>query len=177
MSRSASATSRIRLGPFITSNPSIGTSIAPQALLGKLEDEAFALALIAERGIVITDDDVTAAIATELGVAEGGSGSAFDNAYRARLTSTGISDGNYRRLTEAAEADRLLREAIRTEIGETGETVMLRIVVVDTQDEADDVVARINAGEDMGSIAQIESIHVQSRVEDGLWITPPETPR
>lgn len=164
-----------RLGPFFLANPSTTQSIAPQALLAKLEEEALTIQVAAARNIALDDDAVTAAIADELGVPVGsGTGSAFDGAYRARLNATGLSDGNYRRVVEAAEVDRLLREDIQAGFGETGETVMLRLVVVDTQEQADAILARINAGEDMGSIAQVESIHVQSRVEDGLFISPPK---
>ncbi len=163
-----------RLGPFLISNPGTSSSIGPQLLLAKLEEEALTLQLATDLGIEITEDDITAAIAADLGVPVGsGSGSAFDNAYRLRLSGTGLSDGNYRRLTKASEADRLLREYVRNEIGETGETVQIRLVLVDTQESADEIVDRVNQGEDMGTIAQVESIHVQSRVEDGLLISPP----
>jgi parvulin-like peptidyl-prolyl isomerase len=164
-----------RLGPFFVDNPNTSQSILPQALLAKLEEEALTLQVAAARNITITDDDIIEAIADDLGFpVDTSSGSAFDRAYRSLLNGTGLSDTNFRRVTEASLADNLLRAELRLEIGEIGETVMLRMVVVDTAEEADAIIARINAGEDMGSIAQVESIDVQSRVEDGLFIAPPE---
>ena len=164
-----------RLGPFFFDNRSLSQSIAPQALLAKLEEEALTLQVAADRNIVITEADVSAAIANDLGVPlDRSTGSSFDRAYRSLLTATGLSDSSFRRVTEASLADSLLRSEISAELGESGETVMLRLVVVDTQEEADAILVRINGGEDMGSIAQAESIHIQSRVEDGLFITPPE---
>lgn len=162
-----------RLLPWLQSSTDSSRAIAERRLLEKLEEEGLTLAIARERGIVITEDDITAAIADELGVPVGGAGSSFDRLYRQRLQTTGMSDGNYRRLVEAQVADQRLRDELRAEVGATGETVMLRLVVVDTAEEADDVFQRVQDGEDMGSIAQVESIHVQSRQQDGLFTTPP----
>lgn len=162
-----------RLLPWLQNSRDTSLAVAQRRLLEKLEEEGLTLILARERGITITEDDIGQAIADELGVPLGGAGSSFDRLYRQRLQTTGMSDTNYRRLVEAQVADTRIREQLREEIGTTGETVMLRLVVVDTQDEAADVLARIEAGEDMGSIAQVESTHVQSRQQDGLYTTPP----
>lgn len=161
-----------RLIPFYQASGS-SLTVAEQQLLTKLEEEGLTVALAEERGIELTRDDVTAAIAEDLGVEVGGSGSAFDSLYRQRLSTLGMSDGNYRKLTEASLADTRIRDQLRPEIGTTGETVMLRIVVVANQADADEIRSRIDGGEDMGTIAQTESLDITTRQEDGLLIEPP----
>lgn len=163
-----------RLLPWLQNSSDTSLAVAQRRLLEKLEEEGLTLVLARERGIAITDEDITQAIADELGVPVGGAGSSFDRLYRQRLQTTGMSDTNYRRLVAAQVADTRLRDQLREEIGPTGETVMLRLVVVDTAEEAADVISRVEAGEDMGSIAQVESTHVQSRQQDGLYTTPPQ---
>lgn len=164
-----------RLPEFARSDPSASGLLVTQALLGKLEQEGLTLAAAAERGIVLNDEDVTEAIAFELGVPPNTSrGSLFDTRYRAVLRDSGMSDGHYRRQAEAREVDRRLREALREEVGETGALVRLRVVTAATLEEAEAVRTRIEEGEDMGTIAQVDSLHDESRQNDGLFIAPPE---
>ncbi len=162
-----------RLAPFATANQHTDLGIAAQALMVKLEEEAVTITAAAQRGIDVSDDDVNQAIATTLGVPFGGQGSAFDLRYRGELRTVGMSDSHYRQLTAALDAARRLREALRAEIGEAGEILLLRVVATNTIEEALAVRTRIEGGEDMGTIAQTESIHLPSRQEDGLLLAPP----
>ena len=162
-----------RLVPFAQANQFTDLGIAAQSLMVKFEEEGLAVSAARERGIELTDDEITEAIAVTLGVPVGGQGSAFDIRYRQELRTLGISDSHYRQLSAAAEADRRLREELLVEIGETGEVLLLRVIATNTAEQALAVRARIESGEDMGSIAQTESIHLQSRHQDGLLITPP----
>ncbi|MBA4179929.1 MAG: hypothetical protein C0506_05005 [Anaerolinea sp.] len=165
-----------RLFQFAQLNQSSGTnpSLLEQALLQKLEEEALALKLAAEKGITISEQDITNQIGVELGVPVGGSGSSFATLYRQKLKDLKMSDGNYRRLTEAQIAhDRLLLE-YEKEVGSTGETVTLRAVLSPSKEAADAVVARINAGEDMGTVAQQDSTDLASRQKDGLLDPGPQ---
>ena len=162
-----------RLAPFATANQLTDLGIAAQALMVKFEEEGVIIVAAAERGIELSDEDINQAIATTLGVPVGGQGSVFDIRYRRELRAVGMSDSHYRQLTAALEADRRLREALRAEIGETGEILLLRVIATNTVEEALAVRTRIEAGEDMGTIAQTESIHLPSRQEDGLLLSPP----
>ena len=163
-----------RLPSFIGSNEFASGLLAVQALLQQLETEGLTAIVAAERGIALSREDVTRAIAASLGVpADTTRGSAFDRSYRAELNRLGMSDTHYRRRAAALESARLLRAALREEAGERGGLILVRVVTVATLEEAEAVQARIAAGEDMGSIAQVESAHDRSRQEDGLLLTPP----
>ena len=162
---------------FLAASQASGTqanfSILQQALLTDLEDEAIGTILARERGITVTDEDITAEIASQLGVAVGGAGSSFDTLYRQRLRSVNMSDGAYRRYIEAVVYLNKLRDSYASEIGDKGELVTLRAVVSPTKEAADAVAARIKGGEDLGTVAQNESNDVTSRQKDGLMEPEP----
>ena len=163
-----------RLPEFARTDASGSGLLLTQALLSKLEQEGLTLVAAAERGIVLSEDDVTRAIAIELGVpADTSRGGLFDRRYRDALRESGLSDGHYRRQAEAREAEWLLRESLREEVGEAGALVHIRVVTAATLEEAEAVRARIADGEDMGTIAQVESLHEDSRQNDGLLPSPP----
>lgn len=166
-----------RLLPFAQSLSDAGVSlgIAEQQLLAELEAEALVKLLATEKGITVSAEEVTAEIAAQLGVPAGGAGTSFDTLYRQKLESTSMSDGNYRRQVEAEVYRQKLLDAYALEMGETGEMVTLRTIVTASEDEAKAALARIEAGEDMGTVAQTVSSDLESRQKDGLM--EPEPPR
>jgi parvulin-like peptidyl-prolyl isomerase len=164
-----------RLRPWLEQNATSGASSAllEQSLLVKLEDEELIKLIAQDRGITITDDDITNAIAADLGVEVGGDGSAFDNLYRERLRTTDMSEGNYRRLVRAQVANDRVKAQLIADLGETGEFVTLRTIVLDSEEKATEIRAKIAAGEDMGTLAQTESLDLTSRQVDGLMVPDP----
>ncbi|MEP6872295.1 MAG: peptidylprolyl isomerase [Anaerolineaceae bacterium] len=164
-----------RLFKFIQDNQSSGQSLPllEQSLLSKLEEEELTLLLANKNGVAISEQDITNQIAAELGVPVAGSGSSFDTLYRARLKTVKVSDGNYRRLTRVTIANNRLLDLYEKEGGATAETVSLRAVVSNSKDAADAVLARIKAGEDMGTVAQKESTDLNSRQKDGVLDAQP----
>lgn len=164
-----------RIIPFATENPRLSRGFLEPALLTKLEEEAVTIAEAERRGVDTSDEAVTQFIADELGVAPGGAGTPFDTLYRQRLRETGLSNSDYRRLSRAALAEAALLEQITEELGDTGPKIEMRVVVLGTETEANEVVERIEDGEDMGTIAQTDSADIESRQQDGLLtLTPPE---
>lgn len=166
-----------RLYQFVQANQQQGSSslaLAEQQLLTKLEDEALTIQLARDKGISLSSDDITRAIAEELGVPVGGTGSSFDTLYRQRLKTTKMSDTNYRKLTEASLANQKLLDMFKGEVGEKGEQVTLRAVMTSTEDDANKALSEIKGGQDMGTVAQTESTDLQSRQNDGVML--PESP-
>lgn len=165
-----------RLIQYVQSVSQSGTGlvVAEQALLNQLETEGLTELIAKDKGITVNDTDITNEIATGLGVPVGGSGSSFDTLYRQRLASLKMSDGNYRRLTEASVYRSKLIDAYKQEIGSTGETVTIRKIVSATKEDSDALLARLKAGEDFGTIAQTESTDLASRQQNGLQ--DPEPP-
>ncbi len=159
-----------RLFKFVSDNQSSGQSLPllEQALLAKLEDEELTLLLAKTNGVAISEEDITNQIAVELRVPVAGAGSSFDTLYRDKLKTTKMSDGHYRRLTRVTIANDRLLDKFEKDGGTTGETVAVRAVVSKSKVTADAVLARIKAGEDMGTVAQTESIDLNSRQKDGV---------
>lgn len=157
-----------RLPSFAQANPSLTVGFREPALLRKLEEEALTIIAARERGVDLSRDAVTAWIAEDLGVPVGGSGSSFDTLYRQRLRTVGLSNDDYRRLATAQLADERMLEVLKEERGPVGETYTLRVVSVPEEADAQAILGRIEAGEDMGTIAQTESNDLSTRQEDGL---------
>ncbi len=163
-----------RLLGFARSDPSASGLLVTQALLARLEEEGLTIAAAVERGVGLSDEDVTREIALELGVPPDTSrGSPFDSRYRDALRDSGLSDAHYRQEAKARTAGRLLRAVLREEVGATGALVHIRVVTAASLEEAEAVRARVAEGEDMGTIAQVESLHGESRQNDGLLLSPP----
>lgn len=165
-----------RLFPYAQSvtGTGINLGIAEQQLLAILEEEAVVNAIARDRGITVTPEEVTQEIASQLGVPAGGAGTAFDNLYRQRLQSLTMSDANYRRQIEAQLYRKKLKDAILADLGDTTEMVTLRTIITTTEEEARAALARIQAGEDMGTVAQVTSKDLNSRQKDGIM--DPEPP-
>ncbi|GBD24145.1 Foldase protein PrsA 1 [bacterium HR29] len=157
-----------RLPQFMVANGNRDTGIAVQGLLGKLEEEELTILLARELGLEPTDEEVTQSIAESLGVPVGGRGSSFDRLYRQDLRITGFSDATYRRVAAARLANQRLLERYQEEVGTEGELLTLRVIAVDDEAKANELKVRIEAGEDMGSLAQRESTDQASRQQDGL---------
>lgn len=149
-----------------SSSPNI--SIIEQTLFTDLENEAIARIVAKERGISVSQEEVTEEIASQLGVPAGGAGTTFDQLYRQRLRTLRMSDGAYRRYTEAQVFVNKLKESFATEIGDTGELVTLRVIVSPAKADADKILERLKAGENLGTVAQTESSDLTSRQKDGL---------
>lgn len=164
-----------RLVPFAIENPRLSRGFLEPALLTKLEEEAVTIAEAERRSVDTSDEAVTRFIAGELGVAPGGPGTPYDTLYRQRLRETGLSDTDYRRLSRAALAESALLDEIVADLGDTGAKIEVRVVIVGSEADANEIRQRIEDGEDMGTIAQTDSADITSRQQDGLLtLTPPE---
>lgn len=163
-----------RLPGFSREGEGTGGLLLTQELLGQLEREGLANALAAERGLSPSEAETLDAIAASLGVAwSAARGSAFDEGYRQELRDSGLGDADYRRRAAAREAGRRLLEALRAEVPARGELLALRVVALGGEEEAGAVRERVDAGEDIGAIAQTESLDEDSRQQDGVWRSPP----
>ena len=176
-----------RLGGFLKANNATSSTIQllEEDLLNKLEREAVGVKLAAEKNVPLGNEDILNFIASQFGVQRGASGSSFDTLYRAQLRAQAVSDGTFKRLKTAELAESKLQDSIRTEIGDKGDQYVLRSVLAaskaaipDTATTkgvigADDILKRLQAGEDFGSIAQKESLDLASRQQDGLMLPEP----
>ena len=163
-----------RLPGFSREGEGAGGLLVTQELLGQLEREGLANALAAERGLAPSEAETLDVIAASLGVAwSADRGSPFDERYRQELRDSGLGDADYRRRAAAREAGRRLLEALRAEVPARGELLALRVVALADADAAGAVRERVAGGEDIGAIAQTESLDEDSRQQDGVLRAPP----
>ena len=167
-------TDRLYLAAQAQSGSGTNVTILQQSLLTDLENEAIAEQLAREKGITVSADDVTNEIAAQLGVPAGGAGTSFDTLYRQRLRTLKISDSHDRRYTEAQVWTTKLSDSFSESLGDTGELVAIRKVVSATKEDADAILKRVQAGENLGTVAQTESTDLASRQKDGLDDAEPE---
>lgn len=160
-----------RLGEFARGNSGVSAGLLEQSLFQKLEEEGLGNAVAREQGITVSDDDVKKEIALELGSDAGTP--AYDRLLRARLKQTGYKLGTYERVTEAKLYNQRLTDKLRENVGEIGESILVRSVATNTREEADGVQVRVRNGENMGTIAQRESIDLTTRQQDGLLEAQP----
>jgi parvulin-like peptidyl-prolyl isomerase len=164
---------RLFLAASQQSGSGTNISILQQTVLTNLENEAIAITIAKEKGITVSDEEITAEIASQLGVPVGGAGSSFDTLYRQRLTSVKMSDGAYRRYTAAQVYQQKLSKSYQDALGDKSELVTLRTVVSASKEAADTVLALTKTNADLGSIAQTESTDLASRQKDGLMDAEP----
>lgn len=159
-----------RLGPYVSQNQNSGSSLTvlEDDLLNKLETEGLTVSLARKQGIDLSDTAVREYIAEQLGVSVGGSGSSFDSLYRAQLRTLHLADGTYRRLKTAELADAKLKDLVEAELGTKAEQYTLRVIISSDEAGASTLVTRIRNGEDMGALAQVESLDLESRQQDGI---------
>jgi parvulin-like peptidyl-prolyl isomerase len=164
---------RLYLAATQQSGSGTNISLLEQTVLTDLENEAVIISLAKEKGITVSDEDITTEIASQLGVPVGGAGSSFDTLYRQRLKSVKMSDGAYRRYTEAQVYQQKLSQSFQDQTGEKTEMITLRTVVSGTQEAANTVLALAKTNADFGSIAQTQSTDLTSRQKDGVMDAEP----
>lgn len=164
-----------RLLPWLQENSGrgISTALLEDQLVTKLEEEELIKLLAAERGIEISDNDINEGIASSIGV--GATAGTFDAIYRDKLKTLKMSDASYRRMVAASIANDRLLEQVKTAVGAEGEQLELRTVVSPSQEVAQNILGRIQKGEDMGTVAQSESTDLASRQQDGIMQPEPES--
>ena len=164
---------RLFLAATQQSGSGTNISILQQTVLTDLENEAVIIELAKEKGITVSEEDITNEIANQLGVPAGGAGSSFDTLYRQRLKSVKMSDSAYRRYTEAQVYQQKLSQSFKDQTGDKTEMITLRTVVSASQETANTVLALAKTNADFGSISQTQSTDLASRQKDGVMDPEP----
>lgn len=165
-----------RLDQYLISNSNSGSTVQllEEDLLNKIEQEGVLVTMAKASGLDVSRDAITKFIAQGMGVDPGGAGSSFDALYRSTLRTQRVSDGTYRRTKEAELANNLLLDQIKSAIPKNSEQLTLRTIVLSSQADADAIIARLNGGEDFGTLAQTESADLESRQNNGVMQPEPE---
>ena len=124
-------------------------------------------------GIDVTDQMIeNKLIETAQGTSESISQSEFKELYNQRLNESGLSDDEYREIVGTSLLSETFYDLLVETMSTIAEQVHLNIIVTDTEEEAIEVRARWEAGEDFADLAREVSIDATTRENggDAGWI-------
>lgn len=157
---------KIRMDYFIKRCRVAGAD--PMAMLTNLT-KAEIIKLEAPRyGIEVTPEDVDQELRRiAAGQSESITESEFKEWYRQQLNETGLSDSEYRDITATSLMASYLYEYVAASMSMIVEQVHLHTILLDTEEEAQEVRARWEAGEDFADLARELSLDAISRENGG----------
>lgn len=153
-------------GYFLPQDVDTATSLL-QSLLAQVETEELTRQGAAELGITVTEEEIDDEIALQENVPANADREVFLAAYRDAVRDSGLSTDDYRRVIEAGLLREKVRQMFLDQAPDTAEQVRFRLIQVATEEEAQDVVTRIDAGEDFGDLARELSLDTASAEQGG----------
>jgi parvulin-like peptidyl-prolyl isomerase len=126
-------------------------------------------------GVSVTPAEIELEISDRLGLSQSDP-EEFASAYEQELKSSDLSDEEYRRMVEAELLTSKVERVFSLSVPETVEQVRLRQILVGTEDEALEVLERLDAGEDFGDLARELSLDEATKEDGGErgWVTQDE---
>lgn len=142
---------QVLLEPYIT--PIERASVLPMKLLENLVDDELARQLAVERGIKVTKKQIDVAMRGHFGPEVATDGEKFQEHYSYVRQITGLSDAEYRAMTEAALLTDALDEQLRDNVPQSGPQAHIRVILVERQYDGDQVTRDLLAGQDFAQVA------------------------
>lgn len=107
-----------------------------------------------EKGVDLSEEAIDAEIGRRVGAAASADRSAFAAGYRDVVRESGLSTESYRDVIAVDLAEGALRTMFDEEVPETAEQVRYRVIVLITEDDAQEALERLQNGEDFAVVAQ-----------------------
>jgi len=178
---------------FLDSIGGRGSQFAQPSLLlpqvsANIIEEGVALQYAADEGVTATPDEVDASIRNKISVAistpspaAGASGTdagqavasvlaqqkTFESIYRGQLEQSGLNDQEYRSMTLAQLLISKLKDKFKAAVPAAAESIHYEQILVRDPSSADDIVRRLNSGEDFAVIARQLSLDTSTRDKGG----------
>jgi len=140
-------------------------SIILPAVNNQLQNEAINLQFAEEKGVTATDDEIRAEIATTLSI--GADDPNFDTRFQEELTTTGLTEEQYRNFAKANVLQTKLQSVFQAELPATLESVHYRQIVVADQATADTLKTQIDGGADFAALAAANSTDATTKDAGG----------
>ncbi len=147
----------------------------PLTMLETLTNELVMRITAPKYGIQVTDADIENELRN---MASGGTGNVsdveFNEWYRQVLNDNKASDSQYREIVGINLLSRRLQEYLAERVPTAMEQVHLHVIAVQSFEEAQDVLVRLEAGEDFATLAREVSIETASKDGGGDlgWLPP-----
>ncbi len=158
-----------RLRLELTNSPALQQlgSDLPNYILSQLENEGVLLDAAATMGIEVTENDIDIEIGQRSGVAPGGDEQLFASAYRQEVRDSGLHTDEYRRMLRASLLKRAVLAKFSAEAPASAPQARMRVIVLETQEQAQEAVRRLGEGEDFAALAQELSVDETSKEAGG----------
>jgi parvulin-like peptidyl-prolyl isomerase len=162
---------------------------APDDALTQMIDDELIREKAQELGIVVTDDDVTNAINSDLQQIATQSQTSttitdtqqatpvpqsdLDKIYQKALDAMGLSDAAFRSIIKQNLISQQVQDQLASQVVTTGLVIHVQLIQTDTQEQADAAKARIDAGEDFAIVAKDVSTDTTTADNGGDlgWVT------
>jgi peptidyl-prolyl cis-trans isomerase C len=138
-----------------------------QTLMEQVQREELTRQNAQDLGITVTDQEIDDQIAQREGVSFGNKSEAFLAAYRKAVRESGLTTDAYRDLIEARLLGSEVQQTFLDQVPDTTEQVHIRQIVVATEEEAQNVIDRLDNGEDFGDVAAELSLDTSSKDQGG----------
>ena len=152
--------------PSIQNDRSI--QVVPVIAYENLINELTLVSRKAELGIDYTPEEFDAAMRAEVGVTAEATDEEFGQRLRAELETNHLHEDEFRRTVEAKLLEEKLKAKILTDAGDAVPQARVEAIVVNTREEADAAIARINAGEEWAVVAKELSEETDVETTGGL---------
>ena len=151
-------------------NPSVLASFAFENLVAELTKVSRA----DEIGVTVDEAALDTAMRTRIGVAPEADQRTYQDALRNQLQSTGLHESEFRRLVEGETIETAIVDKFQAELPATLLQAKVEVINVQTREEADAAILRINAGEDFAVVAKEISLEPTAKENGGLKDFAPE---
>jgi len=158
-----------RLRLELETNPALQqiASDLPDFVLSQLENEGVLLEAAPRLGIEVTEDDIDAEIGRRTGVSPGGDERLFASAYRQDVRDSGLHADEYRHMLRADLLEQGVQAKFRDEAPAREPQARARLILVETEEQAQEVIQRLEAGEDFAALAGELSLDPASKERGG----------
>ena len=158
-----------RLRLELETNPALQqiASDLPDFVLLQLENEGVLLEATPRLGIEVTEDDIDAEIGRRTGVSPGGDERLFASAYRQDVRDSGLHADEYRHMLRADLLEQGVQAKFRDEAPAREPQARARLILVETEEQAQEVIQRLEAGEDFAALAGELSLDPASKERGG----------
>jgi parvulin-like peptidyl-prolyl isomerase len=147
---------------------------AIQSAFDLLEREAIIRQVAAERGVVATKEQIDTQLYAFAGVPLSSDRELFVQKYRELLLKSGLTDKEYRNISENQMLQQLISVQLIGDIAPTQPQVRLRVLQLRSQEQAQNALDRINEGVPLETLAQAAG--VTGTVDHGWVIRGAEEP-
>lgn len=140
-------------------------SVVIPSIDNQLQNEAINLQFAAEKNVSASEDEIRAEIATQLGIEANDPN--FDQRFQEELTTTGLTEEQYRKLATGNVLRTKLQSAFQTELPAVLESIHYRQITVADQATADTLKAQIEGGADFAALAAASSTDTTTNTAGG----------